>query len=151
MQKELQPVVREAITDDVLKALQQMVSLAPVAVAALAADLQSEDPTRRAKATDLWFRYTVGQKNIVSPEQEAAGSRMVVNFEMPRPSDPQSGHEPEEGVIAEAEELRVCDVCRHEKPASAFVAASTRCQECHDQMVARVSSFLDAGGKDDGE
>ena len=138
IKEELRPIVRDAITGEVLGAIKAMVNLAPQAVAALALDMQDSDPVIRQKAYDLWFRYTVGQKNLHSPEQEQATAPITINFDMPRPTFDSEG----EGVIEEAEELRECEHCGEEKPAAEFVDDSTRCVTCNEKLQELVKQRL---------
>lgn len=141
IKEELRPVVRDAITGKVLGAIKTMVGLAPHAIAALERDMQSTDSSTSLRATELWFRYTVG-KDLHDPNKENESANMTVNFALPRPTEETVWEDTEHNVIEEAEELRVCDVCRQEKSASAFVANSTRCHDCHEEMVQKVASYL---------
>jgi hypothetical protein len=139
IKEELRPMVRDAITGEVLGAIKSMVNLAPQAVAALALDMQSSDEKVRQKAYELWFRYTVGQKDLHSPDQEQATAPITINFDMPRPD--MAGEHGEE-VIEEAEELRECEHCGEEKPTSEFIEGSTRCQVCHEALEIQVQQRL---------
>lgn len=141
IQDELRPIVREAITEDVLRAIETMVGLAPQAVAALAQDLHSEDSKVRQKAYDLWLRYTVGHNAIVRPEEDEAGKQLVVNFNLPRPEGG-PGTEAQEDTDTEAQELRVCNMCGEEKDVALFVAASDRCSDCHDRLQEKARELL---------
>jgi predicted nucleic acid-binding Zn ribbon protein len=138
MKEELRPIVRDSITGDVLNSLKALVGLAPQAIAALALDLQSPDDQRRQKAYELWFRYTVGQQKLHSPDDAADGARNIsIHFDMPRPDDGS-----EEAITDEAVELRECEHCAIEKPLHDFIEGSTRCQLCHESLLADVQAVL---------
>lgn len=147
-QEELRPVVRDAITEDVLRAIQDLVGLTPKVVAAITEDLTGDDPTLRQRAYTLIAKYTLGHPAIVRPPEEATG-QLVVNVGLPRPSDAGSGSAPAiEGTAAEiSDDTRECDVCHTDKPVNEFVAGSNRCQQCHDEFQAAVRAKLD--GEDD--
>lgn len=140
----MQPIVREAITDDVLSAVNRMMGLAGTAVDSLGEDMKDADPKIRQKAYDLWFRYTVGNKAVASEEAENSG-QMVVNFSMPRPGDDQAP-----SVEGEAVEMRPCDLCGEDKPPNEFVASSDRCLACHADQQSKVAHLL-AGGEGGGD
>lgn len=137
MKDELRPIVREALTEDVLRAVEQMLGLTPRAVELLAADLESEDSTVRQRAYTLVTKYTIGHPALLKADDDAGAGQITVNFALPRPeSEPQ---EPEQGAIgAESEELRTCDSCQEDKPESQFVAGSDRCRTCFEEQKAEV-------------
>lgn len=126
----IKPVVREALTEDVLGALQNLVSLTPDAVATLAHDMQGDDAVLAQKAATTVLRYTVGHQALVTP-QEVTAPQLVVNFALPRPDDDPAT--PLEADPAEATEMFECDVCHLEQPVSQRVANADRCQDCHDK------------------
>ena len=125
----IKPVVREALTEDVLGALQNLVSLTPDAVATLARDMQGDDAVLAQKAATTVLRYTVGHQALVTP-QEATAPQLVVNFALPRPGAEDFPVGPDE---AEATEVFECDVCHLEQPITQRVANADRCQDCHDK------------------
>lgn len=129
LKDQLQPIVREALTEDVLRAISDLVGLTPRAVQAMTEDLESDNEILRQRAYTLLIKYTVGHPAIVKAEDAAAGQQMVVNFVLPRPD----GATDNTAVIAEAEELKVCDICNTEQPANEFVAGSSRCTSCFEQ------------------
>lgn len=139
LKQELQPVVREAITEEVMRAISNLVSLTPQAVVALAADLESDDAVLRQRAASLVVRYTIGHPALVKPAEDEAQPFQVI-FQLPRPAD--SGEAPAADQIeADAEvieETRICDTCGKEKAAAEFVGGSDRCQSCFDEIRARV-------------
>lgn len=139
LKDQLQPIVREALTEDVLRAISDLVGLTPRAVQAMTEDLESDNEILRQRAYTLLIKYTVGHPAIVKAEDAAAGQQMVVNFNLPRPDDLVDNT----AVIADSEELRLCDMCETEKPTSEFVAESPRCQACfadwRDKVLAEFS------------
>lgn len=141
LQEELRPIVREAITADVLRSINSMVALAPAVVMRLAEDLDSPDSKIRQKAYDLWLRYTVGHQAIVRPAEGDDSKNLTVNFNLPRPDGSTIGDVIEDDP-SEALELRTCNLCSEEKPAEQFVAASDRCEDCHEKMQLEVARRL---------
>lgn len=136
----VKPVVREALTEDVLGALQDLVRLTPAAVATLASHIDGDDPVLAQKAATTVMRYTVGHQALVTP-QEASAPQLVVNFDLPRPNDPSPGtwDTPEGNAV----ELFECDVCHSELPATERVAGADRCATCHE---ARKRAVLEQYG-----
>lgn len=138
---ELRPIVREALTEETLRAIQSLLGLAPAAVAALAEDLaNAEDPGLRQRAAALVTKYTMGHPALVSPKDTEPNAQMVVHFALPRPEANSNGGSL---GIADAEptdvvEVKTCDECHVEKPADQFVASSSRCQQCYDARRERV-------------
>ena len=124
----IKPVVREALTEDVLGALQNLVNLTPDAVETLRRDMEGQDAVLAQKAATTVLRYTVGHTALVTP-QEATAPQLVVNFALPRPDDPTDT--PLED--ADATEVFECDVCHLELPTTQRVANADRCQDCHDK------------------
>lgn len=146
LKEELQPVVRESITEDTLRAIQRMVALTPAAVEALEDDLANGTPDRRQRAAKMVLQYTVGHPAVVRPDDADPNQQLVVNFSLPRPgSEPADADVVHEG---EAEEVRRCVVCNDDKPLSAFVANSDRCTACHDELLALAKPFLDQQAPD---
>lgn len=139
LEEELKPVVREAITEDTLRAIRGMVALTPDAVAALAEDLRSENATIRQRAYKLVLQYTVGHPAVVRPEDADPHQQLIVNLHVPRPG---SG-ETQADVDGEAQELRTCVVCDHSKPVEQFVANSDRCKDCHAKLQEKAMRFLE--------
>lgn len=138
-EKELVPVVREAITEDVYRAIQSLIGLTPQVVAALAEDLDSEDPLVRSKAMALALKYTVGHPALTDKEATAAPAQMVVSFALPRPDDVDI-----DGVYSdvtdEEADWRTCDMCHLSKPPGEFVGASDRCFPCVANWKATIES-----------
>jgi hypothetical protein len=127
-EQQLIPVVREAITEDVYRAIQSLIGLTPKAVAALEYDLESEDSLVRQKAVALALKYTVGHPALTDKDATAAPAQMVVNFAMPRPDDVDIDGITD--VLPVEDEPRECDLCHETKPASEMVGDSDRCFPC---------------------
>jgi hypothetical protein len=140
IREELRPVVREALTDDVLRAVKRIVALTPEAIEMLSEDLASDDALVRQKAYTLILKYTVGNNAIVAEERDPQG--LIVNFSLPRPSS--GGVTPEDGdtVSVEAVELRTCHMCNQEKPLPSFIANSDRCEDCYEAMQLKAREIL---------
>ena len=136
VQEELRPVVREAITEDVLRAIEEFVALTPAVVKAIAEDLNSDDATIRQKAYALVARYTLGHPALV-PDDVSESKALTVHFNLPRPD----GSEPdavEAAVEAQATEYKTCDMCGEEKAETAFIAGSDRCADCYAKQRERA-------------
>lgn len=133
MKDELRPIVREALTEDVLRAVEQMLGLTPRAVELLAADLESEDSTVRQRAYTLVTKYTIGHPALLKADDGAGAGQITVNFALPRPDDV-----PDETSPHEADVVRTCDSCSEDKPESEFVAGSDRCRTCFEEQKAEV-------------
>lgn len=149
IEEEVRPVVRESITEDTLRAISDMVGLTPIAVAAIADDLASEDATIRQRAYTLIMKYTVGHQAIVRPPEEDRTQPIQVNFALPRPKaeDDLPEQEEPEPIEVEAVEVKTCDTCGKEAPTDEFAANSTRCLDCYAKQRARADEFLrDDGG-----
>lgn len=133
--EELRPVVREAITEDVLRAAADLVALTPTMVAAITEDLNGSDKLLRQKAYTLLAKYTLGNTSI-APQQEHSDQPLQVVFNLPRPGD-----NPSPALDLDVDgtvELRQCMECAEDKPTSEFVGMSERCQVCHDALRAKV-------------
>ncbi len=134
LKAEMQPIVREAITETVMRGIDALVSLTPRLAELIARDLESSDPNISQKAQSLLARYTLGNASVAPAPAAAVPQPMQVQFLMPRPGDT-----PAE-ITAPAVELRTCVECEAEKPAAEFVGASPRCQVCHDGLQAQVAA-----------
>lgn len=130
--EELRPVVREAITEDVLRSVGQMMRLTPKMIELIERDMEDDDPTVRQKAYTLLARYTLGNASVAPAPAEQAQAPMQVVFNLPRPGS-DAPDVPEEAV-----ELRECCECHQHKPEDAFVANSERCVDCHQEVQDRV-------------
>lgn len=132
---ELRPVVREAMTEDVLRSIHQLVALTPEAIVAIGEDLQSGDPVIRNRASTLVLKYTLGHPALIRPSDADPSQQLTVNLNLPRPGAPAVEVEPTDAV-----ELRTCDKCGKERPTHEFVADSLRCQECWDAQREEVAA-----------
>lgn len=139
--EELAPVVREAITEDTIRALKQLVGLTPTIVEKLAEDIESDDPTIRQKAYTLAAKYTFGHPAIVRPPEETDGQTLNVNFQLPRPGD--DVVEADAAVELEASEILQCDKCGEDKPLIQFVAGSHRCIACFEEQQKLAQELAD--------
>lgn len=157
LNQELAPIVREAIDDEILAAIDRLVNLTPQAVAVLAADLESTvtytdpkdpdgviempDATRRSRAAQLVMKYTVGHPALAPAPAGVSG--LVVNNYLPRPEDDGAN----ESLVADAEEMRRCDVCGVDKPERDFVVpGSVRCTACHNELRQKALEKFAADG-----
>lgn len=135
-------MVREAMTNEVVISLREMVGLSIAAIKVLEEDLQSDNARLRQKAAELILRYSVGNEQF-RPEPEHAQRDIQINFALPRPEAP-------EEITAEADvvedepttDTRQCDMCQGYKPDSQFVEGSERCRECFDEQQAMAERLL---------
>lgn len=132
---ELQPIVREALTEDVLRAVSDMLDLAPRAVELMKDDLEDPDPVVRQRAYSMIVKYTIGHPALLKPMDTEPSGQLVVNFNLPRPDDTELTVTTGEVVD---EEMHTCDMCSVEKPVSEFVAGSTRCAQCYETWKATI-------------
>src|SRR5690349_7321614 len=109
--EELRPIVRAAITDDTLRAIDKLVGLTGRMIDALEEDLDADDMVIRQRAYTLGLKYTVGHQAIVRPDSDTAGQQLVVQFNLPRPGGAGETQEQEAAVELEATEVRTCDTC----------------------------------------
>lgn len=137
MKDELKPVVREAITEDVMRGVQRLVSLTPKMVELIERDMNGEDRDLAQKAYTLVARYTLGNQSIL-PKDEASAQPMQVVFNMPRPGDANSEALPVAIDVPDATELRQCMECGADKPVTDFEGPSERCTDCHEAKRAAV-------------
>lgn len=140
--EELRPMIRQALTDNVLDALTKLVGITPDIVARLAEDVNDTDPIVRQKAYGLVLRYVLGH-GAVQPKDEAERATMTVLFEsMPRPDaiSPEPSQLPEPAVEVEAadvDEVKQCEDCEVDKPVSEFDNDAPRCRQCVAEYKAR--------------
>lgn len=133
IRKELGPIVRQALTEDVLRAIEKLVGLTGKAVAALEEDLGSEDATIRQRAYTLLIKYTAGHPALVKADDTTDSSQLVVNFNLPRPDVDQVSV-----LDTDATELKTCDQCNEEKPVDEFESGSDRCVPCFEKWKATI-------------
>lgn len=147
LKDELKPVVREALTEEVLAGIQSMIGHVPAAIEAAAADLASDDDVTRQKAYTLILKHTLGSSNLVPDINAEKQQELTVHFNLPRPEAARSA----EWTVAEGDdpvEGRECDSCSTVKPASEFVGESHRCRVCFERMRAAADTYLGAGTLD---
>lgn len=146
IEQEVRPIVRESITEDTMRAIQDMVGLTPQAVRAIGEDLASEDATIRQRAYTLILKYTAGHPAIVRPPDEDKTQPLQVNFNLPRP--PKEGEVGEDGEPTEVVETKECDMCEQHKPVDEFAANSDRCLNCYNEQRAKADELLEGAGGD---
>ena len=141
--EELRPVIREAIDQDAVRAIQGMVGLAPAAILVLQQDLASTDPILRSKAAALVVKYTMGNA-LVTPPRADQGEKLVIINQLPRPEAVAQDEllPGEANIEAEATELRRCDTCRLDKPVDQFPADGPRCAQCLFERKERVITAI---------
>ena len=138
--EELRPVVREALTEDVLNSLGDMVRLVPTAIGVIADGLENGDPQTKQRYAELVMRYTLGHKSIAPASAEQAPAPMTVNLLIPASGSDPTQAQVQAALPGEADELKQCVECGNEKPAPEFVAGSDRCQTCDDDFRAKVQA-----------
>lgn len=145
LQKAIAPVVKEAITEDVLGAVRDMIGLLPDAIAAIKEDIGSDDPDIRQRAYTLLVKHTAGSRNLVPDVNEAKQRDLTVVFGIPRPDG--TGEARSDGTTGVIES-KACDSCHVVKPADSehFVQGTDRCRECFDSMRASAMSLVVEGG-----
>lgn len=131
MKEELRPVVREALTDDVLRGVERLITLTPRMIQCIEEDLHDDDKTIRQRAYTLLARYTLGNQSVAPPPQDPAAQGMTVVFNLPRPGDTSTG---ESGTPQDVIDLKQCQECTEHKPPRDFEAGSDRCKECHEKF-----------------
>jgi hypothetical protein len=133
VKEELRPIVREAITDDVLRSVDSLMrNILPHALEAIGDDIKGEDKDLRQRAYTLLMKYTLGNPSVAPKPDAPSGQPISISFEVPRPDDAPA-------IEATAEELRTCSECSEERPASDFLEDSLRCSTCDAALRARVA------------
>jgi hypothetical protein len=152
VKEELRPVVREAMTEDSMQALQRMVRLLPGVVDQLAKDITHPDDLVRQKAHTMILRYTLGHEKALPPDdKQPAGVNVILAMPRPDTSESLSDTAPQEPVSADAEELRLCDTCSESKPTSEFFGAALRCDACVTAFQERAQRLLEPPAPATGE
>lgn len=165
LKQELAPVMREALTADVLQGIGGMVGLLPLMIQGLQESLTATklvldgegnivagpdgellwvpDHTERAKALALGLKYTVGQPGLApQPEAPEQAPITVIFPAMPAPTQQATDATAEElPQLAEGE--RLCDICTTPKPAREFVGSSNRCLPCHAANGVRARAAIE--------
>lgn len=130
---EFRPLVREAMTADVLAGINTLIGSTPRAIQLLQDQMESSDEVIAQRAVTLLLKYTMGNPSVAPAPTVQAPSAMSVTFNIPRPGDTTS----ESSVTLESsepEELRECQDCHTHKGGSEFVASSDRCKECFESL-----------------
>ncbi len=133
LRDELRPIVREALTEDVLHGINTMVGLTPRAIELLQKQMESRDETISQRAVTLLLKYTMGNPSVAPPPTTPAAGGLTVVLGMPRPGDA-IGSEVAAQDPSDAEELRACGDCGEDKLECEFVAGSQRCRTCFGDM-----------------
>lgn len=139
LDQELTPLVREAITDDVLRSITALLALTPQAVAAIMDDLmQTESYDRRQKAYTLLLKYTAGNSPLVPSVDPKPPAVNVIFPGMERPDAP---------IVTAAELLDddefICNACDRALPMSEQAApGAERCKECHAALQVRKDEIV---------
>lgn len=137
--EEVRPIIREAIDNDAIRAIQGMVGLAPAAIMVLAQDLKSDDPVLRSKAATLVVKYTMGNQLVTPPRVDQSAGLVIVN-QLPRPAVTavDGTPPPELPPAVDTDEVRRCDTCALDKPLVEFPGDGPRCEQCLAEAKARV-------------
>ena len=147
--EELRPVVRDAIDQDAVAAIQGMVGLVPAAILVLAEGLQSQDEVVRQRSAALIAKYTLGNP-LATPGRADTGDKLVIINALPRSDTlPSKAIESTSADMLEASsyddsEMRRCDTCRLWKPLEQFPGDGPRCEQCLlERKEQIVNAFLD--------
>lgn len=150
---ELTPVVREHLTESVMRSIGELVELTPLMVAALKDDLTALEPVlddrnhlvldedghtmyrvdkaRRQRAVAIVAKYTVGSPGL-APQAEHKPQPLSVSFgNLPRPDW--------DNAVPERE----CDLCKEWKPEDEFDAGAPRCRGCQDTITGRAVELIE--------
>lgn len=161
---EMRPIIREALTDEVLSSIDDMMGLMALSNKALSDALRAatfefnEDGTpmvdqngdrvvvadhdTRLKAAAMVHRVTLLQPGLAPQPEQPDAAPIVVNFgSMPAISQAVEGSAHE--VIELDEGERLCDMCALPKPADEFVGSSSRCLECHLGNRKRIETAIE--------
>jgi hypothetical protein len=133
--KELQPLIRGAITEDTLRGISNLLGLLPEAVERIKDDLSHPNASVRQRAYTTLLKYTVGQQLLVGEAKDDT-RQLHVNFNLPRPGDEQVVDAPPDAI----DEVKECDTCHADKPIGDFVSGSDRCRECFNTLRDKVTS-----------
>jgi len=140
LDRELGPIVREHITEDVQRSIAALLGMMPLAVKAIMEDLsQGDSYDRRQKAYTLLMKYTAGHPKLITDADPAPAAINVVFAGMERPE--QTAIEASSEVVQDGE--FVCNGCGEVKPdAARVVAGAERCQGCHQALQDRRDEIL---------
>jgi hypothetical protein len=148
LRKHIEPVVKEAITDELVQRIHDMIGGVPDAIDAVLEDIspQPDDEgnltdaqlDRRQRAYTQLLKLTAGNSNLV-PDINADKQRdltVIFGGAMARTGGDSDTDAP--GVI----ESKECDACHTAKPLSEFVGSSDRCKVCFKEMQDAARGIL---------
>lgn len=141
--EELRPIVREAIDEEVIKAIGALVRLSPGAIVALSEDLDSDDPQIRQRAYSLVLKFALDNPHVTPPRADKPHLQVDVN--LPRPGPPPDRAIEllkEDDPPHDLEHQRVCVGCREPRRTSDFQADAPMCTRCLTQRRERVLGAL---------
>lgn len=142
----LKPVIREALTEEALRGIRELLGLTPAAVSALRDDLEGDDPVLRQRAAGIVVKYTMGNSALVQADDTDGSKQIVVNFALPRPEVLGGDRADASLGDGECEELRTCKACGSEKVGSEFAENSARCLTCHEELRQKVLGRVGGAG-----
>jgi uncharacterized protein YciI len=151
LREEIRPIVREALTADVLSAISDLVALTPLMVAGLKEELTGAplrdpetglplkingepiiavDADRRLKAIQLLARYTIGAPGL-APQPDVKERPIAISFgDIPRPD-------------WYGTDQRECDICLQPRLEAEFVDGSSRCTHCQAELEAQAAALVE--------
>ncbi len=153
MREEIRPVVREALTSEVMSAIGDMVALLPLSIAGLRAEMEGVplivdgvvmrdhknnviyaiDGDRRLKAIAMLHKATVGSAGLAPQAPDAKAPPIAINFgDVPRPNW---------DADTTAAPLRECEICEEDRPEDDFVGGSNRCASCDAELRAQAEEI----------
>lgn len=144
LRKQIVPVVREALTEEVLRGIENLVGSVPKAVEVATGLLDHDDEEIRYKAAALILRHTTGNKQVVPDVNDSVDPNMTVIFNVPQQE--RTGVIELGGAAANgAVETKECDSCFEHKPLTDFESGSDRCTQCFNGMRAKAIATLGRG------
>jgi hypothetical protein len=161
--EQVAPIVREALTEDILVQIQRFVHLIPAALDAVEKNLADEDADVRQKAATTLLRYTMGNPSVAPPSLEQTPAPLQIVFPIPRANSigpargggiqPLLSATPASAMPAAGMPVldvdpaqddidtctkRTCMECSLDKCEDEFVGSSFRCKDCDRQLQERV-------------
>jgi predicted nucleic acid-binding Zn-ribbon protein len=152
MAAEIAPVVREALTSEVLAAIGELVAMSPMMVAAMKEELTGTpvwsdgqmlmgkdgnpllavDPDRRLKVLALWAKYTMGSPALAPQAPQEAAPPIAINFgAVPRPD-----------YGANSTATRECAICEEPRTDEDFIDGSDRCRDCQAKLEGAAARLI---------
>lgn len=148
--EEVRPVIREELTEDVLRAIKRMVGLTPQVVDAIEKDLASDNEFLRQHAYQTLLKYTVGSRALLPDLAEENLPMTVIINGIERPQvgafAAGTGHTLAiEGTATEDAPLgKLCDACGNYKDPREFIAESDRCVTCYERIRSEAAQLTNA-------